>query len=78
MEQLTEAQRERQQQVAREQGDEAAALAAIELRIDERRRWFRELSHLKLHWHSQQSVMRMQSWSAAPGPTRSVSAPVMH
>ncbi len=38
VEQLTTAQRERLQQVAQEQGDEAAALAAIELRIDERRR----------------------------------------
>ncbi len=38
VEQLTTAQRERLQQVAQKQGDEAAALAAIELRIDERRR----------------------------------------
>ncbi len=38
VEQLTVAQRERLQQVAQEQGDEAASLAAIELRVDERRR----------------------------------------
>ena len=38
VEQLTVAQRERLQQVAQEQGDEAASRAAIELRVDERRR----------------------------------------
>ncbi len=38
VEQLTVAQRERLQQVAQEQGDEAASLAAIELRVDARRR----------------------------------------
>ncbi len=37
VEQLTVAQRERLQQVAQEQGDEAASLAAIELRVDARR-----------------------------------------
>ena len=34
VEQLTAAQRERLQQVAQEQGDEAASRAAIELRVD--------------------------------------------
>ncbi len=38
VEQLTAAQRERLQQVAQEQGDEAASRAAIELRFDARRR----------------------------------------
>ncbi len=38
VEQLTVAQHERLQQVAQEQGDEAASLAAIELRVDARRR----------------------------------------
>ena len=38
VEQLTTAQQERLQQVAQEQGDEAASLAAIELRVDVRRR----------------------------------------
>ncbi len=45
VEQLTTAQRERLQQVAQEQWDEAAALAAIELRVDERRHCLRGRRH---------------------------------